>query len=99
MAGGANGLTLNTPAVPYGSTPGNTGTSTTIATLSQVTGIQSASLCASDMTLGKSHVGNFTRGLSASYTIPVSNVSSYGASSGVVTMNDTLPIGITPDWR
>ncbi len=96
VAGGANGLTLNTPAVAYGSTPGSAGSSTTVATLSQVTGIQSASLCASDMTLGKSHVGNFTRGLSASYTIPVSNVSPYGASSGVVVMNDTLPIGITP---
>jgi uncharacterized repeat protein (TIGR01451 family) len=96
VAGGANGLTLNTPAVAYGSTPGAVGTSTTVATLSQVTGIQSASLCAPDMTLGKSHVGNFTRGLSASYTIPVSNVSPYGASSGVVVMNDTLPLGITP---
>ncbi len=94
--GGANGITLNTPSVPYGSTSGTAGTSATNAKLSQVTGIQSASLCTPDMTLGKSHVGNFTRGSNASYTIPVSNVSPYGATNGVVTINDTLPIGITP---
>ena len=95
VSGGANGLTLN-PGVPYGSTPGNAGTSTTTATLSQVTGIQSASLCTPDMTLGKSHVGNFTRGANASYTIPVSNASPYGPTHGLVTINDTLPFGITP---
>jgi uncharacterized repeat protein (TIGR01451 family) len=94
--GGTNGLTLNTPAVAYGATPGNAGSSATNATLSQVTGIQSASLCTPDMTLGKSHTGNFVRGSNASYTIPVSNVSPYGASAGVVTMNDTLPTGLTP---
>jgi len=95
-AGGLNGLTLNTPAVPYGSTPGTAGTTATNATLRQVTGIQSAALCTADMTLGKSHVGNFTRGTNASYAIPVANVSPYGSTFGVVTINDTLPIGITP---
>ncbi|HYM76013.1 MAG TPA: C25 family cysteine peptidase [Candidatus Dormibacteraeota bacterium] len=96
VAGGANGLTLNTPAVPYGATAGNAGTSATNATLGQVTGIQSSSLCTPDMTLGKSHVGNFTRGSAASYTIPVSNVSPFGATTGLVTINDTLPLGISP---
>ena len=62
----------------------------------QVTGMQSSALCAPDLTLSKSHVGNFTRGSAASYTIPVSNVSTLGATSGVVTINDTLPLGITP---
>ena len=95
VTGGASGTTL-TPGVTYGSTVGNPGVSATNATLSQVTGIQSASLCAPDMTLGKSHVGNFTRGLAASYTVPVSNVGIYGATSGVVTINDTLPFGLTP---
>ncbi len=93
--GGTSGTTL-TPGVPYGATAGSAGTSATNATLGQVTGIQSASLCSPDMTLGKSHVGNFTRGASASYTIPVSNVSPYGATNGVVTINDTLPVGLTP---
>jgi uncharacterized repeat protein (TIGR01451 family) len=95
VTGGTNGTTL-TPGVAYGATPGAAGTSAINATLGQVTGIQSAALCAPDMTLGKSHVGNFTRGATASYTIPVSNVSPYGATSGVVTINDTLPFGITP---
>ncbi len=95
VGGGNSGTTLN-PGVTYGSTAGDNGTTSASATLSQVTGIQSSAFCASDMTLSKSHVGNFTRGLTASYTIPTSNVSLYGATSGVVTMNDTLPIGITP---
>ena len=93
--GGGNGTTL-TPGVAYGATPGAAGTSSTIATLSQVTGIQSSALCSPDLTLSKSHVGNFTRGSIASFTIPVSNVSLLGATSGVVTVNDTLPLGLTP---
>ena len=60
------------------------------------TGIQSSALCSPDLTVSKSHVGNFTRGSNASYTITVSNVSLLGATSGVVTVNDTLPIGLTP---
>ena len=95
VTGGGNGTTLN-PGVAYGATPGTAGTVATTATLSQVTGMQSAALCTPDMTLGKSHVGNFTRGSAASYTIPVSNVSPFGPTSGVVTINDTLPLGITP---
>ncbi len=96
VAAGVNGLTLNTPAVPYGSTPGTAGAAKTNATLSQVTGIQAAALCSADMTLGKSHVGNFIRGTNVSYTIPVANVSPYGPTFGVVTINDTLPVGVTP---
>jgi uncharacterized repeat protein (TIGR01451 family) len=93
--GGGNGTTL-TPGVAYGATPGAAGTSSTNATLSQVTGIQSSALCSPDLTLSKSHVSNFTRGSIASFTIPVSNVSLLGATSGVVTVNDTLPLGLTP---
>ena len=93
--GGSPGLTLN-PGVPYGATSGGAGTSATNATLGQVTGIQSASLCTPDLTLTKSHTGIFTRGSAATYTIAVSNVSPYGATTGVVTMNDTLPLGISP---
>jgi uncharacterized repeat protein (TIGR01451 family) len=95
VAGGANGLT-ETPGVPYGSTPGAAGFSVTNETITQTSGTLSGAECTPDMTLGKSHVGNFTRGLTATYTIPVSNVSPYGASSGVVTVNDTLPTGLTP---
>jgi uncharacterized repeat protein (TIGR01451 family) len=95
VAGGGNGTTL-TPGVAYGATPGAAGSSAISATLSQVTGMQSSALCSADLTLSKSHVGNFTRGSAASFTIPVSNVSLLDATSGVVTINDTLPIGLTP---
>jgi uncharacterized repeat protein (TIGR01451 family) len=95
VTGGGNGTTL-TPGVAYGATPGTAGTSATNATLSQVTGMQSSALCVPDLTLSKSHVGNFTRGSNASFTIPVSNVSLLGATSGLVTVNDTLPLGLTP---
>ena len=93
--GGGNGTTL-TPGVAYGATPGSAGTSSTSATLSQVTGMQSSALCSPDLTLSKSHVGNFTRGSGASFTITVSDISLLGATSGVVTVNDTLPLGLTP---
>ncbi len=95
VAGGANGLTLN-PGVSYGATPGAAGTSVINATISQTSGTQSGAQCTPDMTLGKSHVGNFTRGSTATYTIPVENLSPYGSTSGVVTVNDTLPTGLTP---
>ncbi|HKV78413.1 MAG TPA: C25 family cysteine peptidase [Candidatus Sulfotelmatobacter sp.] len=95
VAGGGNGTTL-TPGVAYGATPGSAGTTNTSATLGQVTGIQSSALCTPDLTLTKSHVGNFTRGAAASYTITVSNVSPYGSTTGLVTVNDTLPFGISP---
>src|ERR1700740_3613478 len=95
VSGGGNGTTL-TPGVAYGATPGKSGISAATVTLGTVTGIQSASLCTPDMTWGKSHVGNFTRGAAASYTIPVSNVSPYGGTTGLVTINDTLPFGISP---
>ena len=98
LNGGTNGLTMDTTAtpVPYGATSGAAGVSVTNLTPAQLTGLQSAALCTPDMTLGKSHVGNFTRGAAASYTIPVSNVSPFGSTSGVVTINDTLPFGISP---
>jgi uncharacterized repeat protein (TIGR01451 family) len=95
VTGGGSGLT-ETPGVPYGSTAGGAGTSVTNAAISSTSGTQSGAQCTPDMTLGKSHVGNFTRGLSASYTVPVSNVSPYGSTSGTVTINDTLPTGISP---
>lgn len=96
VAGGANGLTEN-PGVPYGATVGATGTSVTNATLSQVTGMQSSALCVPDMTVSKTHAAtSFTRGSTATYIITASNVSALGATSGVVTIDDTLPAGLTP---
>ena len=59
---------------------------------------------APDLTIAKLHFGNFTQGTSgASYTIVVANVG-LGPTSGLVTMTDNLPIGISlntldgPGW-
>ncbi|MBV9670678.1 MAG: hypothetical protein JOZ43_06955 [Acidobacteriales bacterium] len=50
---------------------------------------------APDLTIAKSHTGNFTQGQNgAQYTITVSNVGS-AATSGTVTVTDTLPAGLT----
>ncbi len=95
VAGGNSGTTL-TPGVAYGATAGAAGIAVTNASLSQTSGTQAGAQCTPDMTLGKSHVGNFTRGLTATYTVPVSNLSPFGPSSGTVTVNDTLPVGLTP---
>ena len=49
-----------------------------------------------DLTISKTHVGNFTQGqASASYTITATN-SGTGPTSGTVTVTDTVPTGLTP---
>jgi uncharacterized repeat protein (TIGR01451 family)/fimbrial isopeptide formation D2 family protein len=48
-----------------------------------------------DLTITKSHTGNFMRGASHTYTITVTN-SGAAATSGSVTVTDTLPAGLTP---
>jgi uncharacterized repeat protein (TIGR01451 family) len=50
---------------------------------------------APDLTIGKSHVGSFVRGSTGSYSVTVSNIGPV-ASSGLVTVSDTLPAGLTP---
>ena len=48
-----------------------------------------------DLTIAKSHTGNFTQGqVGATYTITATN-SGFAATSGVVTVTDTLPAGLT----
>jgi uncharacterized repeat protein (TIGR01451 family) len=48
-----------------------------------------------DLTIAKSHSGNFVQGhIGSTYTITVSNVGS-GSTSGTVTVTDTLPSGLT----
>ena len=93
--GGANGTTL-TPGVPYGATSGNSGISATNVSLSQTPGVRSGAECTPDLTIAKSHSGNFTRGAPATYTITVSNISLAAASSGGVTVSDPLPAGLNP---
>ncbi len=96
VSGAASGLTLN-PGVAYGATAGAAGTSVTNASISSTSGTQSGAQCTPDMTLTKSHApASFIRGSTATYTVPVENLSPYGSSSGSVTVNDTLPLGVTP---
>jgi hypothetical protein len=48
-----------------------------------------------DLTITKSHTGNFTQGQTgATYTITVSNIGGL-ATTGLVTVTDTLPTGLT----
>ncbi|MEP6911151.1 MAG: hypothetical protein ABI923_00250 [bacterium] len=49
----------------------------------------------SDMTIAKSHVGNFSQGQAgATYSITATN-SGFAATTGTVTVTDTLPAGLT----
>jgi uncharacterized repeat protein (TIGR01451 family) len=49
---------------------------------------------APDLTLTKTHTGNFTVGTPASYTLAVQNAGT-AATSGTVTITDTLPTGLS----
>jgi uncharacterized repeat protein (TIGR01451 family) len=57
--------------------------------------VTSAVTVPTDLTIAKSHTGNFTQGQSGTYSITVTN-SGGVASSGTVTVTDTLPAGLTP---
>ena len=49
-----------------------------------------------DLTITKSHTGNFTQGQTgATYTVTVTN-SGVGPTTATVTVTDTLPLGLTP---
>jgi uncharacterized repeat protein (TIGR01451 family) len=51
----------------------------------------------SDLTLTKSHTGNFTVSTPGTYALTVNNIGS-AATSGTITLTDTLPTGLTmPD--
>ena len=47
-----------------------------------------------DLTIAKSHSGNFTQGQAGAYTITATNSGS-GVTSGTVTVTDSLPSGLT----
>ena len=74
---------------------------TTVTAIGRAPSTDSATVTAvePDLTLTKTHVGNFTQGqLGATYTITATN-SSVGATAaatlGLVTVTDTLPAGLT----
>ena len=79
-----NTATVSVPAGVTDPTPGNNSATDTDTLTSQP-----------DLTITKSHSGNFTQGQTgAQYTITVSN-SGLGSTSGTVTVVDTLPSGLT----
>ena len=47
------------------------------------------------LAIAKSHVGTFTQGSTAEWTLVVSNTAAAGSTSGTVTVSDTLPTGYT----
>ncbi len=48
------------------------------------------------LTVTKTHTGNFTQGqVGATYTVTVSNTAATGATSGTISVTDTLPPGLT----
>ena len=53
---------------------------------------------APSLTVTKSHTGNFTKGGTGSYTITAGNIGT-APTTGVVTMTDTVPTGLTATAR
>src|SRR5438105_1629771 len=95
VSGGSNATPLN-PGVPYGATSGTSGISATNVALPEVPGSRSGAECTPDLSIAKSHSGNFVRGTTGTYTVTVSNISLNAVTSGLVTVSDTLPAGLTP---
>ena len=53
---------------------------------------------ASDLTITKSHTGNFTQGQTGAYTVTVTNIGG-AIQTGPVEIDDTLPAGLTRSQR
>ncbi len=49
---------------------------------------------APDLTITKSHTGNFTQGQTGAYTVTVTNIGG-GIQTGAVQIGDPLPAGLT----
>ncbi len=82
--------TTNTATVSGGGEP-NTNTYTSNDSASDTVN----TIPTSDLTITKTHSGNFTQGGTGSYTITVTNSGSL-ATSGTVNVTDSLPTGLTP---
>ncbi len=85
VGNGVSGSVTNTAVV---SNSGDSNSSNNTA--SDVTVISSST----DLTIVKTHVGSFIAGANGAFTLTVSNVGA-SASSGVITVTDTLPQGLS----
>lgn len=93
VSGGANGITLNTPSVPYGATSGAAGISATNLSVTLSPGPHSASIC-TDLAITKSGSPNpVLQNQTLTYTLTVTNNGPQTAT-GVVA-EDTLPTQVT----
>ena len=61
---------------------------------SSTSAVQTINISNADLTLSKTHNGNFTVGTPASYTLTVNNAGS-ATTSGTITVTDNLPTGLT----
>src|SRR5262249_48667496 len=88
--------TIGTWSVVGGATPISCPTRSTTRTLNMNNKAIDVTVTfnAADLTVTKTHVGNFTVGVPASYTITVKN-SGTTSTSGAVTMTDVQPAGLT----
>lgn len=59
------------------------------------TAIDPTAVLTPDLTLTKTHVGNFTVGVNGVFTITPSNALGNAATIGTITVTDTLPAGLT----
>ncbi len=74
---------VNSVTVSGGGSDSATATDSTPIGISAVLGI------------GSTHGGSFTQGQSGTYTVTVSNRAGAGATSGIVTVTETVPAGLT----
>jgi uncharacterized repeat protein (TIGR01451 family) len=102
LAAGQSYPSLTLTVSVAGNAPGNVTNTATVAGGGEVnTANDSASdpttiTDVADLTISKSHTGNFKQGDRAdSYTLTVSNIGQ-GPTVGAVTVTDTLPVGLAP---
>ena len=90
-----NSATNLTATVPAGATSGHIGVATLGGTTTSSGSFTVGTTTTLDLAITTTHTGNFTQGDSGdTYTIIVTNVGTV-ASSGTVTVVDTLPTGLT----
>jgi len=86
---------VNVTAIAAGNQVNTTGTVTATNGGTGNTATASINILAPDLTITKSHTGNFFQGeTAATYTITVNNAGA-GPTAGTVTVTDTLPAGLT----